>query len=102
MSRRSSVPGVAGSTNVAPAAKSPFQSPPAAMSMAASARRAHAFQSTEAPYVEQNPVLDKRGGQMDSVALLQRVVDQTTEVVDNIEPGQLGNATPCTEWTVRD
>ena len=33
---------------------------------------------------------------------LQRVVDETTRVVDNVNDDQLGNATPCTEWTVRD
>src|SRR5262245_29210988 len=38
---------------------------------------------------------------MDSVALLQRVVDQTTEIVDNIGPDQLTASTPCTEWDVR-
>jgi len=37
-----------------------------------------------------------------SVELLQRVVDETTRVVDNVKEDQLGNATPCTEWTVRD
>jgi len=39
---------------------------------------------------------------MDSVALLQRVADQTTGVIDKISPDQLGSPTPCTEWTVRD
>ncbi|MBV8950687.1 MAG: TIGR03086 family protein [Actinobacteria bacterium] len=39
---------------------------------------------------------------MDNVALLQQVVDETTKVVDNVTPDQLGNATPCTDWTVRD
>jgi uncharacterized protein (TIGR03086 family) len=39
---------------------------------------------------------------MDSVALLQRVVDETTSVVDKIGPDQLGDPTPCTEWTIRD
>ena len=39
---------------------------------------------------------------MDSVQLLQRVVDETTGVIDKIGPDQLGNATPCTEWSVRD
>ena len=37
-----------------------------------------------------------------TVELLQRVVDETTRVVDNVTPDQLGNGTPCTEWTVRD
>jgi uncharacterized protein (TIGR03086 family) len=39
---------------------------------------------------------------METVALLQQVVDETTNVVGNVGPGQMGNATPCTEWTVRD
>jgi uncharacterized protein (TIGR03086 family) len=37
-----------------------------------------------------------------SVELLQRVVNETTRVVNNITPDQLANPTPCTEWTVRD
>ena len=37
-----------------------------------------------------------------SVELLQRVVDETTRIVDNVKEAQLGNSTPCTEWTVRD
>jgi uncharacterized protein (TIGR03086 family) len=36
------------------------------------------------------------------IDLLQRVVDETTRIVDNVKDDQLGNATPCTEWTVRD
>jgi uncharacterized protein (TIGR03086 family) len=39
---------------------------------------------------------------MDSVALLQRVVDETTSVVGNISEDQLANPTPCTEWSVKD
>ncbi len=39
---------------------------------------------------------------MDNVALLQRVVDETTTIVDEIAPDELGKATPCAEWTVRD
>lgn len=39
---------------------------------------------------------------MEGVPLLQKVVAQTTEIVDNITPDQLGKATPCAEWTVRD
>jgi len=39
---------------------------------------------------------------MDSVALLLRVADQATSVVDNVSPDQLSNPTPCAEWTVRD
>src|SRR5258707_13351551 len=37
-----------------------------------------------------------------SIELLQRVVNETTRVVDNVKDDQLGNGTPCTEWTVRD
>ena len=37
-----------------------------------------------------------------SVELLQRVVSETTRVVNNIQPDQLGNDTPCSEWTVKD
>ena len=39
---------------------------------------------------------------MDSVAMLQRVVDQTTELVDATTEADLSKPTPCTEWTVRD
>jgi uncharacterized protein (TIGR03086 family) len=37
-----------------------------------------------------------------SVELLQRVADETTRVVDSLTPDQLGNASPCEGWTVRD
>jgi TIGR03086 family protein len=37
-----------------------------------------------------------------SVELLQRVVNETTRVVDSVTPDQLGNGTPCTDWNVRD
>jgi uncharacterized protein (TIGR03086 family) len=37
-----------------------------------------------------------------SVELLQRVVNETTRLVDSLGPDQLGNDTPCSEWTVRD
>jgi uncharacterized protein (TIGR03086 family) len=37
-----------------------------------------------------------------SVEMMQRVVDQTTNIVDNVKSDQLGNATPCAEWSVRD
>jgi uncharacterized protein (TIGR03086 family) len=37
-----------------------------------------------------------------SVELLQRVVNETTRVVDSLTPNELGNDTPCAEWTVRD
>ena len=39
---------------------------------------------------------------MEGVAALQRVVDVTTRLVDATTPDQLGDPTPCTEWTVRD
>jgi uncharacterized protein (TIGR03086 family) len=39
---------------------------------------------------------------MDTVATFERVLDQTNAVVDKVDESQLGNATPCTEWTVRD
>jgi len=39
---------------------------------------------------------------MDTLATINRVLDRTEEVVDKVEPSQLANATPCTEWTVRD
>jgi uncharacterized protein (TIGR03086 family) len=39
---------------------------------------------------------------MDSLATMTKVLEQTQRVVDGIEPGQLGNATPCDDWTVRD
>lgn len=39
---------------------------------------------------------------MDSLAMLQRSVDTTKQLVDHTTPEQLGNATPCADWTVRD
>src|SRR3954469_6681694 len=39
---------------------------------------------------------------MDSVALLQRVVDQTGELVDATTEADLAKPTPCTDWTVKD
>jgi uncharacterized protein (TIGR03086 family) len=42
------------------------------------------------------------GGAMDSVATIQRVIDETTRLVDGVSPGQLNEPTPCTDWTVRD
>jgi uncharacterized protein (TIGR03086 family) len=39
---------------------------------------------------------------MDEVATMHRVLEMTGQVVDQIEPEQLDNPTPCTEWTVRD
>ena len=38
---------------------------------------------------------------VDVVATFERVLDRTNEVVDRVEPNQLGNPTPCTEWDVR-
>ena len=37
-----------------------------------------------------------------SVEVQQRVVDETPRIVDNVQDDQLGNSTPCTEWSVRD
>jgi uncharacterized protein (TIGR03086 family) len=34
--------------------------------------------------------------------LVQRVIDLTTGVLDEIAPDQLGNPTPCAEWAVSD
>ena len=39
---------------------------------------------------------------MDTVATMERVIDETTRIVNGITPDQLGNATPCTDWSVRD
>ena len=39
---------------------------------------------------------------MDLLPTMGKVLDRAGTVVDNVEPSQLGNATPCTEWTVRD
>jgi uncharacterized protein (TIGR03086 family) len=39
---------------------------------------------------------------MDSLALLQQVVDETTEVVNHVRDDQLANPSPCDGWTVRD
>ena len=44
----------------------------------------------------------QRGGPMADAALLGRVVAETNRIVDGIQPDQLGNSTPCSEWTVRD
>jgi uncharacterized protein (TIGR03086 family) len=38
---------------------------------------------------------------MDVVTTFERVLDRTNEVVDRVEPSQLGNPTPCSEWDVR-
>ncbi len=38
----------------------------------------------------------------DSVMLLQRVVDETTQVVNDVSDEQMANPSPCVGWTVRD
>src|ERR1700755_1099684 len=37
----------------------------------------------------------------DTVALLERALDQTARLIAAIEPGQAGLATPCAGWDVR-
>src|SRR3989454_6183536 len=39
---------------------------------------------------------------MDLLPTMEKVLDRAGTVVDGVEPSELGNATPCTEWTVRD
>jgi uncharacterized protein (TIGR03086 family) len=39
---------------------------------------------------------------IDSVACLQEVVDETTRLVNGVSASQLGTPTPCADWTVRD
>ena len=39
---------------------------------------------------------------MEGIPMLQRVVDVSTGVIDNVSTEQLANPTLCTEWTVRD
>jgi uncharacterized protein (TIGR03086 family) len=39
---------------------------------------------------------------MGQVELMQRVIDETTKVVDGVTPDQLGMPSPCAGWTVRD
>lgn len=39
---------------------------------------------------------------MDVLVTMGKVLDRTGEVVDKVDDSQLGNSTPCTEWTVRD
>ncbi|MGZ4675887.1 MAG: TIGR03086 family metal-binding protein [Acidimicrobiia bacterium] len=39
---------------------------------------------------------------MTELELLQRVVDETTRVVANVDDSQLANPSPCEGWTVRD
>jgi uncharacterized protein (TIGR03086 family) len=38
----------------------------------------------------------------DTVDLLERTTEAAGRVVSNVKTDQLGDATPCTEWTVRD
>jgi uncharacterized protein (TIGR03086 family) len=38
---------------------------------------------------------------MGDTKVMQRVVDETTRIVDGIEPSQLDRPTPCREWDVR-
>lgn len=38
---------------------------------------------------------------MDVVTTFERVLDRTNEVIDGVQPNQLGNSTPCTDWDVR-
>ena len=44
----------------------------------------------------------RRQAAVDNVMLLQRVVDETTQVVNDVSDDQLGNPSPCEGWTVRD
>lgn len=39
---------------------------------------------------------------MSNVALMQRVIDETVEVVNGVTPDQLDTPSPCDGWTVRD
>src|SRR6476659_5681362 len=39
---------------------------------------------------------------MNEVQLLQRVVDETSRVIDNVSDAEMANASPCEGWTVRD
>lgn len=39
---------------------------------------------------------------MGEASMMNRMVTELSRVVDNIKPDQLGDPTPCTEWTVRD
>src|SRR6478609_9657360 len=39
---------------------------------------------------------------VESLAMLQRVVDTTTDLLGNTTDAQLSNPTLCTEWTVKD
>lgn len=39
---------------------------------------------------------------MDELTLLQRVVTETSRVVENVSEPQMANASPCAGWSVRD
>jgi uncharacterized protein (TIGR03086 family) len=39
---------------------------------------------------------------METVATLQRVIDEASRLIEGLEPADLTKQTPCTEWTVRD
>jgi uncharacterized protein (TIGR03086 family) len=39
---------------------------------------------------------------MKDVALLKQAVGELNRVVDNVKPEQLGDPSPCADWTVRD
>lgn len=39
---------------------------------------------------------------VDQLAVMTKVLQETQRIVDGIEPAQLDNATPCDDWTVRD
>jgi uncharacterized protein (TIGR03086 family) len=39
---------------------------------------------------------------VDLLPTMEKVLDKAGAVVDGVKPDQLGNSTPCTEWTVRD
>jgi uncharacterized protein (TIGR03086 family) len=43
-----------------------------------------------------------RGTAVEGVAMLQRVVDTTTDMISHTSNAQLSNPTLCTEWTVKD
>jgi uncharacterized protein (TIGR03086 family) len=46
---------------------------------------------------------DETGGSgVEGIAMLQRVVDTTTDMIDHTTKAQLSNPTLCTEWTVKD
>src|SRR6476661_10245946 len=38
---------------------------------------------------------------MDPISVFQKAVDQTGNIVSGVQPGQLGESTPCGDWDVR-